>query len=33
VLTLRLWPNTSGGDVPLTLGRVGFHGRWVDWIT
>lgn len=26
-LTLRLWP----GDVHLTLGRVDFHGRWIDW--
>lgn len=26
-LTLRLWP---GGQV-LDLGRVDFHGRWVDW--
>ncbi|PSL19758.1 DUF2332 domain-containing protein [Shimia abyssi] len=26
-LTLRLWP----GDITLTLGRVDFHGRWVDW--
>jgi hypothetical protein len=30
-LTLRLWPNTFGSDAPLTLGRVDFHGRWVDW--
>jgi len=27
LLTLRLWP----GDLNLTLGRVDFHGRWVDW--
>ncbi|MBU2994580.1 DUF2332 family protein [Octadecabacter sp. 1_MG-2023] len=26
-LTLRLWP----GDLHLSLGRVDFHGRWVDW--
>lgn len=26
-LTLRLWP----GDQHITLGRVDFHGRWVDW--
>lgn len=26
-LTLRLWP----GDITLNLGRVDFHGRWVDW--
>ena len=26
-LTLRLWP----GDLRLNLGRVDFHGRWVDW--
>jgi hypothetical protein len=26
-LTLRLWP----GDRTLDLGRVDFHGRWVDW--
>ena len=26
-LTLRLWP----GDLKLALGRVDFHGRWVDW--
>ncbi|MCF2870797.1 DUF2332 family protein [Octadecabacter sp. G9-8] len=26
-LTLRLWP----GDIHMTLGRVDFHGRWVDW--
>ena len=26
-LTLRLWP----GDLRLDLGRVDFHGRWVDW--
>jgi hypothetical protein len=30
-LTLRLWPNTCASDAPLTLGRVDFHGRWVDW--
>lgn len=30
-LTLRLWPNTTGNDHPFTLGRVDFHGRWVDW--
>jgi hypothetical protein len=26
-LTLRLWP----GDLHLPLGRIDFHGRWVDW--
>ncbi|KIN60206.1 hypothetical protein Z945_1173 [Sulfitobacter noctilucae] len=26
-LTLRLWP----GDVTLNLGRVDFHGRWINW--
>lgn len=26
-LTLRLWP----GDLRLDLGRVDFHGRWIDW--
>ena len=26
-MTLRLWP----GDVRFDLGRVDFHGRWVDW--
>lgn len=26
-LTLRLWP----GGHTITLGRVDFHGRWVDW--
>lgn len=26
-LTLRLWP----GDLQLTLGRMDFHGRWIDW--
>lgn len=26
-LTLRLWP----GDLRLTLGRMDFHGRWIDW--
>ncbi len=26
-LTLTLWP----GEVVLPLGRVDFHGRWVDW--
>lgn len=26
-LTLRLWP----GDLRLNLGRVDFHGRWIDW--
>lgn len=26
-LTLRLWP----GDLTLALGRVDFHGRWVNW--
>ena len=26
-LTLRLWP----GDLTLALGRVDFHGRWIDW--
>lgn len=27
LLTLRLWPS----DLSITLGRVDFHGRWVDW--
>ena len=27
-LTLRLWP----GDLYITLGRIDFHGRWVQWI-
>ncbi|WP_022704579.1 DUF2332 domain-containing protein [Pseudorhodobacter ferrugineus] len=26
-LTLRLWPNAQ----TIPLGRVDFHGRWVDW--
>lgn len=26
-MTLRLW----SGDLRLDLGRVDFHGRWVDW--
>ncbi|WP_146348120.1 DUF2332 domain-containing protein [Falsiphaeobacter marinintestinus] len=26
-LTVRLWP----GDQTVTLGRVDFHGRWVQW--
>lgn len=26
-LHLRLWP----GDLRLDLGRVDFHGRWIDW--
>lgn len=26
-LTLRLWP----GDLTLDLGRVDFHGRWIQW--
>ncbi|WP_243614674.1 DUF2332 domain-containing protein [Shimia aestuarii] len=26
-LSLRLWP----GDHRLSLGRVDFHGRWIDW--
>lgn len=26
-MTLRLWP----GDLHVDLGRVDFHGRWVDW--
>ncbi|SFI61788.1 DUF2332 domain-containing protein [Jannaschia pohangensis] len=26
-LTLRLWP----GDLTLAVGRVDFHGRWVNW--
>ena len=26
-LTLRLWP----GNETLDLGRIDFHGRWVDW--
>ncbi|MEE2944814.1 MAG: DUF2332 domain-containing protein [Pseudomonadota bacterium] len=26
-LTLRLWP----GDLTVQLGRVDFHGRWMDW--
>jgi len=26
-LTLRVWP----GDLHVNLGRVDFHGRWVDW--
>ena len=26
-LTLRLWP----GDLTVTLARMDFHGRWVDW--
>jgi hypothetical protein len=34
-LTLRLWPHvigseTTGSDQPLTLGRIDFHGRWID---
>ena len=28
-ITLRLWP----GDVTLALGRIDFHGRWIDWTT
>lgn len=27
-LTLRLWP----GDLHITLGRIDFHGRWVQWM-
>lgn len=26
-LTLRMWP----GDLRFDLGRVDFHGRWIDW--
>jgi hypothetical protein len=26
-LTLRLWP----GDLHFSLGRVDFHGRWINW--
>jgi hypothetical protein len=26
-MTLRLWP----GDITVDLGRVDFHGRWVQW--
>lgn len=26
-LTLRMWP----GDIAMDLGRVDFHGRWVEW--
>ncbi len=26
-LTLRLWP----GDLTVQLGRMDFHGRWIDW--
>ncbi|MEM1237299.1 MAG: DUF2332 family protein [Pseudomonadota bacterium] len=26
-LTLRLWP----GDIRIPLGRMDFHGRWIDW--
>jgi hypothetical protein len=26
-MTLRLWP----GDLRFDMGRVDFHGRWVDW--
>lgn len=26
-LVLRLWPE----DLTLLLGRIGFHGQWVDW--
>ncbi len=26
-LTLRLWP----GDLTIPMGRVDFHGRWVNW--
>lgn len=26
-LTVRIWP----GDIRLSLGRVDFHGRWIDW--
>lgn len=26
-MTLRLWP----GDRKITLGRIDFHGRWVNW--
>ncbi|MGM0559514.1 MAG: DUF2332 domain-containing protein [Pseudomonadota bacterium] len=26
-VSLRLWP----GDLRLNLGRVGFHGQWIEW--
>ncbi|MEM6325154.1 MAG: DUF2332 family protein, partial [Pseudomonadota bacterium] len=26
-LSVRLWP----GDETIALGRVDFHGRWLDW--
>lgn len=26
-LSVRLWP----GNITLSLGRVDFHGRWIDW--
>ena len=26
-LTLRIWP----GDITVQLGRMDFHGRWIDW--
>lgn len=26
-LTVRLWP----GDIRARLGRIDFHGRWVNW--
>lgn len=26
-LTLTIWP----GGTTLPLGRVDFHGRWIDW--
>ena len=30
-LTLRLWNGSGGAPLRWSLGRVDFHGRWVDW--
>ena len=26
-MTLRIWP----GDITVDIGRMDFHGRWVNW--
>lgn len=30
-LSVECWPAPPGGAGPMALGRVDFHGRWIDW--
>jgi hypothetical protein len=30
-LTVELWPSPDGWSGPRALGRVDFHGRWIEW--